>query len=180
MAHRSNRGSKRGKEFVLAGSLEELKAKGRLVLRGSHRPILVIYDYGRSDISQPFRHAAASTFAVWPDERPSFAAVSVNLMERGVATLLRDRDMLGRLAVSFLLATAAPLNALAQEERPVPPLPIPDVAPTAGHIPHVAPTATHSRSRLVPPLPQPRPASMSPTAAAAPIAPEKTLVQIND
>jgi hypothetical protein len=30
-------------EFVLAGSLEELKAKGRLVLHGSHRPILVIY-----------------------------------------------------------------------------------------------------------------------------------------
>jgi nitrite reductase/ring-hydroxylating ferredoxin subunit len=35
------------REFVLAGSLEELKAKGRLVLHGSHRPILVIYDRGR-------------------------------------------------------------------------------------------------------------------------------------
>src|SRR5262249_4889562 len=35
------------KEFLLAGSLEELKAKGRLVLHGSHRPILVIYDRGR-------------------------------------------------------------------------------------------------------------------------------------
>jgi nitrite reductase/ring-hydroxylating ferredoxin subunit len=34
------------REFVLAGSLEELKAKGRLVLHGSHRPILVIYDRG--------------------------------------------------------------------------------------------------------------------------------------
>ena len=34
-------------EFVLAGSLEKLKAKGRLVLHGSHRPILVIYDRGR-------------------------------------------------------------------------------------------------------------------------------------
>jgi hypothetical protein len=32
------------KEFVLAASLEELKAKGRLVLHGSHRPVLVIYD----------------------------------------------------------------------------------------------------------------------------------------
>jgi nitrite reductase/ring-hydroxylating ferredoxin subunit len=29
------------------GSLEELKAKGRLVIRGGHRPILVIYDRGR-------------------------------------------------------------------------------------------------------------------------------------
>jgi nitrite reductase/ring-hydroxylating ferredoxin subunit len=35
------------KEFVLAGSLDELKAKGRLVLHGDHRPILVIYDRGR-------------------------------------------------------------------------------------------------------------------------------------
>jgi nitrite reductase/ring-hydroxylating ferredoxin subunit len=34
------------REFALAGSLEELKAKGRLVLHGSHRPILVIYDRG--------------------------------------------------------------------------------------------------------------------------------------
>ncbi|MEH2603350.1 nitrite reductase/ring-hydroxylating ferredoxin subunit [Bradyrhizobium sp. AZCC 1588] len=35
------------KEFALAGSLEELKLKGRLVVRGDHRPILVIYDRGR-------------------------------------------------------------------------------------------------------------------------------------
>jgi nitrite reductase/ring-hydroxylating ferredoxin subunit len=35
------------KEFVLAGSLEELRAKGRLVLHGDHRPILVLYDHGR-------------------------------------------------------------------------------------------------------------------------------------
>jgi nitrite reductase/ring-hydroxylating ferredoxin subunit len=35
------------KEFVLAGSLEELKAKARLVVHGRHRPILVIYDRGR-------------------------------------------------------------------------------------------------------------------------------------
>jgi len=35
------------KEFVFAGSLKELQAKGRLVLHGSHRPILVIYDRGR-------------------------------------------------------------------------------------------------------------------------------------
>jgi nitrite reductase/ring-hydroxylating ferredoxin subunit len=35
------------KEFALVGTLEELKAKGRLVLRGGHRPILVVYDRGR-------------------------------------------------------------------------------------------------------------------------------------
>ena len=34
------------REFVLAGSLEELKAKGRFVVHGGHRPILVIYDRG--------------------------------------------------------------------------------------------------------------------------------------
>ena len=35
------------KEFAFAGSLEELKAKGRLVVHGGHRPILVICDRGR-------------------------------------------------------------------------------------------------------------------------------------
>jgi nitrite reductase/ring-hydroxylating ferredoxin subunit len=35
------------KQVALAGSLEKLKAKGRLVVHGSHRPILVIYDRGR-------------------------------------------------------------------------------------------------------------------------------------
>jgi nitrite reductase/ring-hydroxylating ferredoxin subunit len=35
------------KEFALAGTLEELKAKGRLVVHGGHRPILVVYDRGR-------------------------------------------------------------------------------------------------------------------------------------
>lgn len=35
------------KEFTRAGSLAELKAKGRLVVHGRHRPILVIYDRGR-------------------------------------------------------------------------------------------------------------------------------------
>ncbi|MGF6753569.1 Rieske 2Fe-2S domain-containing protein [Paraburkholderia sp. GAS42] len=35
------------KEFVLVGSLEALKAEGRLIVQGGHRPILVIYDRGR-------------------------------------------------------------------------------------------------------------------------------------
>jgi nitrite reductase/ring-hydroxylating ferredoxin subunit len=34
-------------ELVLAGSLDELKAKGRLVVHGGHRPILVVYDRDR-------------------------------------------------------------------------------------------------------------------------------------
>ena len=35
------------KEFARAGSLQELKAKGRLLVHGHHSPILVIYDRGR-------------------------------------------------------------------------------------------------------------------------------------
>ena len=35
------------KGFAFAGSLDELKVKGRLVVHGRHRPILVIYDRGR-------------------------------------------------------------------------------------------------------------------------------------
>jgi nitrite reductase/ring-hydroxylating ferredoxin subunit len=35
------------RELVRAGSLDELKAKERVVLHGDHRPILVIYDRGR-------------------------------------------------------------------------------------------------------------------------------------
>jgi nitrite reductase/ring-hydroxylating ferredoxin subunit len=34
-------------EFALAGSLAELRAKGRLVVHGGHRPILVVCDRGR-------------------------------------------------------------------------------------------------------------------------------------
>ena len=34
-------------DFALAGTLDELKAKGRLVVHGAHRPILVVYDRGR-------------------------------------------------------------------------------------------------------------------------------------
>jgi len=34
-------------DFVRAGGLEELKAKGRLVVHGPHRPILVVYDKNR-------------------------------------------------------------------------------------------------------------------------------------
>ena len=33
--------------FTLAGGLDELKANGRLVVHGAHRPILVVYDRGR-------------------------------------------------------------------------------------------------------------------------------------
>jgi hypothetical protein len=30
-------------DFVLAGSLEELRAKGRLVVHGRHRPVLLVH-----------------------------------------------------------------------------------------------------------------------------------------
>jgi nitrite reductase/ring-hydroxylating ferredoxin subunit len=34
-------------DFILAGTLEEVKAKGRIILHGADRPILVVYDRGR-------------------------------------------------------------------------------------------------------------------------------------
>jgi hypothetical protein len=40
-------------DFLCAGTLEELKAKGRLVVHGPHRPMLVVYDrvvFSRSTI----------------------------------------------------------------------------------------------------------------------------------
>src|SRR3974377_258584 len=87
------------REFVLAGSIEELKAKGRLVLHGSHRPILVIYDRGlffaldnrRPHMGFPlergsvedgiltchWHHArfdleSGCTFDLWADDAPTF------------------------------------------------------------------------------------------------------------
>src|SRR5689334_3277928 len=87
------------KEFALAGSLEELKAKGRLVVRGGPRPILVIYDCGqvfaldnrcphmgfpleRGSIEDGiltchwhharFDLASGCTFDLWADDVPTF------------------------------------------------------------------------------------------------------------
>jgi nitrite reductase/ring-hydroxylating ferredoxin subunit len=34
-------------DFAHAGTLEVVKAKGRIVVHGAHRPILVVYDRGR-------------------------------------------------------------------------------------------------------------------------------------
>jgi nitrite reductase/ring-hydroxylating ferredoxin subunit len=34
-------------KFVRAGTLADLDAEGRLVMRGSHRPILIVKDQGR-------------------------------------------------------------------------------------------------------------------------------------
>jgi nitrite reductase/ring-hydroxylating ferredoxin subunit len=33
-------------KFVRAGTLEELKAEGRLVVHGRHRPVLLVYEDG--------------------------------------------------------------------------------------------------------------------------------------
>src|SRR5499427_1133938 len=34
-------------DFVRAGTLEELKAKGRLIVRGHHRPVLLVHERGQ-------------------------------------------------------------------------------------------------------------------------------------
>ena len=36
-----------GHEFVRVGTLAELQAEGRMVLRGRHRPVLVVCEQGR-------------------------------------------------------------------------------------------------------------------------------------
>ena len=93
--------------------------------------VTVCIDVDRNPPRAWYRNPAASpTIAVRPDERPSSAVVSINLM--GSANWRRtwgDRAMLGRLpaammCLSLFLVTAAPLHALADDERPVPPLPI--------------------------------------------------------
>ena len=38
-------------DFTLAGTLDELKAKGQLVVHGAHRPILVVHDRGGAYIA---------------------------------------------------------------------------------------------------------------------------------
>jgi hypothetical protein len=49
--------------FVRAGSLEELKAKGRLVVHGPHRPILVVH-YKNRVFAAPAAAAVAFS-ATW-------------------------------------------------------------------------------------------------------------------
>ena len=73
------------------------------------------------------------------------------------------------LLLSFLLFAAASSHARGREEKPVPPLPIPDVDRTA---------AAHFPGRLSPPLPRPRPVPAAPSPA--PVVPKKTVVPIND
>jgi nitrite reductase/ring-hydroxylating ferredoxin subunit len=42
-----NMSDRQSSDFVYAASLEELKAKGRIVVHGRHRPILLVYENGR-------------------------------------------------------------------------------------------------------------------------------------
>ena len=59
------------REFALAGSLEELKAQGRLVMHGGHRPILVIYDRDASSPSITAARTWASHLTVAPSKTAS-------------------------------------------------------------------------------------------------------------
>ena len=92
-------------DFTLAGTLDELKAKGRLVVHGAHRPILVVYDRGRAlalDNRCPhmglpldrgsvedgiltchWHHArfdleSGCTFDLWADDTPTFPVEARN------------------------------------------------------------------------------------------------------
>ena len=99
----------RTRTSALAGSLEELKAKGRLVVHGAHRPILVVYDRGRvfaldnrcphmgfpldrgsvedGILTCHWHHArfdleSGCTFDLWADDAPTFPVEVRN--ERGL------------------------------------------------------------------------------------------------
>ena len=106
------------REFMLAGSLDEVKAKGRLVLHGGHRPILVIYDRGRvfaldnrcphmgfplergsiedGILTCHWHHArfdleSGCTFDLWADDVPTFP-VELRDGEVWVKTTFDDAD----------------------------------------------------------------------------------------
>src|SRR6266540_6689861 len=105
-------------DFVYAGSLEDLKAKGRLVVHGPHRPILVIHDKGRvfvldnrcphmgfplhrgtiedGTLTCHWHHArfdlrSGSTFDLWADDVP-VRAVRIVDGDVWVATAPLERD----------------------------------------------------------------------------------------
>ena len=78
-------------EFQRAGTIQELRTKGRLVVRGAHRPILIIEDQGQLfalDNRCPhmgfpldrghwhharFDLASGCTFDLWADDVPTCA-----------------------------------------------------------------------------------------------------------
>ena len=103
-------------DFTLAGTLEEVKAKGRIVVHGAHRPILVVYDRGRvfaldnrcphmgfpldrgsvedGILTCHWHHArfdleSGCTFDLWADDTPTFP-VEVRDGEVWVKTTLRS------------------------------------------------------------------------------------------
>ena len=104
-------------DLALAGSLEDLKAKGRLVLHGAHRPVLVVFDRGRvfaldnrcphmgfplergsvedGILTCHWHHArfdleSGCTFDLWADDAPTFP-VEVRNGEVWVKTLIETR-----------------------------------------------------------------------------------------
>jgi hypothetical protein len=83
-------------------------------------------DTYRSLLSDRWLHQQSQLGPTSAQALPWFQLTS---WKRKLAARLGDRAMLGRLhaamrCLCFLLVTATPLHALAQDERPVPPLPI--------------------------------------------------------
>ena len=105
-------------DFTLAGTLEEVKAKGRIVVHGAHRPILVVYDRGRvfaldnrcphmgfpldrgsvedGILTCHWHHArfdleSGCTFDLWADDTPTFP-VEVRNGEVWVKTTFSHAD----------------------------------------------------------------------------------------
>ncbi|CAB3738008.1 Rieske (2Fe-2S) protein [Paraburkholderia rhynchosiae] len=85
--------------FVLAGSLEELRAKGRRIVQGGYGPILVIHERGTVEdgiLTCHWHHArfdleSGCTFDLWADDVPA-CAVELRNGDVWVATAFGHSD----------------------------------------------------------------------------------------
>ena len=57
--------------FIYVGTREELEAQGRIVVRGRHRPILVVHDRGRVFALDNRSDEEIELTELWEDERTS-------------------------------------------------------------------------------------------------------------
>src|SRR5690349_2312056 len=121
-------------EFALAGSLEELKAKQRLIVHGAHRPILVVYDQGRvfaldnrcphmgfplergtvedGILTCHWHHArfdleSGCTFDLWADYVPSCAMATSGRRPRSLILIRRGIGISGSQMASHMISDSS-------------------------------------------------------------------------
>jgi nitrite reductase/ring-hydroxylating ferredoxin subunit len=71
-------------DFVRAGTVSELKARGRLVLHGPHRPVLVVHDKDRIyALDNRCPHMVSTAEEYWSAWRSEIGAAGVRPLELG-------------------------------------------------------------------------------------------------